>query len=81
MRSLAVGKPYVAGRTGWPEAAEYSFHRGEHELRLFLLGPMEEEIEAIARGECEFALVYEAPVILLLYRFGLTIPWSDAPFS
>lgn len=81
MHLLKVGKPYIDGRKGWPETVEYNFRRGEHELRMFLRSPSNEEVEAVARAECEFALVYEAPVIIVLSRFGLAIPWREAPFS
>jgi len=78
---LEVGQPYVAGRTAWREGAEYSFRRGEHELRIFLPSASPAEIEAVRAGEAEFALVVELPVIFLMYRFGSLFRWSDSTFS
>lgn len=76
-----VGEPYVPGRRNWPEHVEYNFRGGEHELRLFLADLTAREIQDVRRGEAEFALVVEQPVIAFCYRFGRAIPWSDAPYS
>jgi hypothetical protein len=81
MHALEVGKPYIAGRTNWPEAVEYSYRGGEHEVRMFLSAPSVQEVESVRSGKCEFALAIERPVIFLLYCFPPAIDWSDAPYS
>jgi hypothetical protein len=78
---LEVGKPYISGRREWPEGVEYNFRAGEHELCFFFRSPPRIEVEALLRGEAEFALVVDGPVIFLMYRFGEAINWSDAPYS
>ena len=35
---------------------------------------------AVARGEAEFALIDESPLLMLCARFGDAIPWISAPF-
>jgi hypothetical protein len=75
-----LDKPYVLGRTSWPEAVEYNFRSGEHELRLLLKWPSLAASNAVSHGPCEFALVVEGPVILFLYQFGAAIAWSDVPY-
>ena len=79
MHLYRVGEPYIVGRSAWPEAVEYNYRSGEHELRMFLRAPTPREIEAVRTGDCAFALAAEGPVIFLLYRFGDSISWSDAP--
>lgn len=37
-------------------------------------------VEAIVRGEAEFALIEEDAILLLCYRFGEALPWSVAPY-
>jgi hypothetical protein len=38
-------------------------------------------VQAVRKGECEFAVTVDGPVIFFLYRFGHAITWSDAPYS
>ena len=81
MKVFEVGKPYIAGRVNWPEGAEYNYHAGAHELRLFINSPSPKEIAAVSNWTSEFALAVEPPVILFLYRFVYGIDWRDAPYS
>jgi hypothetical protein len=76
-----VGQPYIPGRRNWPEAVEYNYRQGAHELRAFLPNLRPWEVEAIREGPCEFALAVERDVLFLLYHFGKALPWSDAPYS
>lgn len=78
---LEVGEPYIAGRTSWPEAVEYNYRAGAHELRMFFDSPRAPTINSVRAGAADFALVVEPPVIFLLYRFAPAIAWSDAPYS
>ena len=81
MPTLSVGSLYHPARTSWPECSQYNYRAGAHELLLFLHRPSEDEVAAIRTGESEFALYVSGLVILLLYRFGSAIQWSDAPYS
>ncbi len=96
MRDLQVGKPCRPGLTSAPagaestrrgaepklaEGAEYAFRGGEHELVVRLGGITRRELDDVNDGECEFALVVENDVLFFLYRFGRSLPWSDAPSS
>lgn len=84
MHELRVGQPYHPGRQSWPEVAQYQHRGGGHELLLCLACPTGTEVEAVRRGEAEFALYAHEDLIVLLYRFGAAgrgIPWSDAPYS
>lgn len=51
------------------------------ELILADLELSESAVRAVAEGPAEFALVREAPLIVLLYRFGPAVPWGDVPFA
>src|SRR5215831_8746401 len=81
MHVLEVEKPYIAVRTQWLEEVEYNYRGGEHELRMFFSAPGRQEVEAVRKGRCEFALAVEGPVIFLVYCFRPTVDWSDAPYS
>jgi hypothetical protein len=61
--------------------AQYNYRGGEHELLLFFNKPTPDEINAVRVGEAEFALFVERSLIILLFKFGDGIPWSDAPYS
>lgn len=80
LHAYEVGALYSPGRTSWPEAGEYNYRGGAHELRLFYANLKEPEIKAITRRPCEFGAVAVGPVLFFLYKFG-TNPWSDAPYS
>jgi len=76
-----VGKLYHRDVTRWPEAVDYNYRGGGHELRMFLNRPSIQEVSDIRHGEAEFGLLVEGTIIFLLYRFGKSIQWSDAPFT
>jgi hypothetical protein len=78
---LTVGAPYSPGVTRYPEVAQYNYRQGQHELVLFLERPSNPEQEAVRKGEAEFALYVDGPAIVLAYRFGSAVPWSDATYS
>lgn len=80
MEVYKVGKPY-SNRRQWPELAQYNYRGGEHELVLFLNSPTADEINAVRRESAEFGLFVERDLIVLLYRFGSALGWSDAPYS
>jgi hypothetical protein len=75
-----VGEPLQPGRRHWPAGAQYIYGLNGHELTIFLDRIDERLIQDIRYGEAEFALGINSPVIVLAYRFGRTIPWSDVPF-
>jgi len=41
----------------------------------------EDMVSEVSRGQAEFAMIVEPPVLVLAYRFGQSIPWGDAPYS
>ncbi len=63
------------------ERAQYTFVRREHELILTLRGVESRHAIAVARGEAEFALIDDTPLLVLCARFGDAIPWTCSPFS
>lgn len=81
MSTYQVGSLYHPDRTHWPEVAQYNYRGGEHELTIFLERPRTKELEAARVGAADFALIASPPVLLLCYRFGDGLPWSDAPYS
>jgi hypothetical protein len=77
-----VGEPFRRGRRSWPERAEFSCcPSGGHELTLFCPEVHDDLADEVRRGQAEFALIVELPVIVLAYRFGRSIPWKDVPYS
>jgi hypothetical protein len=81
MYRYQVGQLYSPTRRRWPEDVDYNFRAGQHELRLFFRNPSAVDIDAIARGPCEFALLRGRDTFFFLYHFGDAVPWSDKPFS
>jgi hypothetical protein len=75
-----VGEPLQEGRQRWPVGSQYAHGQHGHELTLFLPHISDQCIADVKRGEAEFALVAHHPLLLLAYRFGQSIPWSDAPY-
>ena len=75
-----VGEIFQRRRREWPEGAEFGFGPGVHELTLFHSEIGDELVDGVSRGPAEFALIVEPPLIVLAYRFGDAIPWSDVPY-
>ena len=61
--------------------AEYSYRDGVYELRLYMTSARAGAVAAVRRGESEFALIVEDPVIVLCARFGEEIPWVAATYK
>ncbi len=80
MHNYEVGKPYSATRKVWPEAVDYNYRGGEHELRLFWTQPSVGEVYEVSKSRADFAMLVDEGVIFMLYKFG-TMQWSDAPFT
>ncbi|MBS1807572.1 MAG: hypothetical protein JST84_05210 [Acidobacteria bacterium] len=59
----------------------YDYRAGHYQLVLCYNHPTPAEIQAAAADPAEFALKVVGPVIFVCFRFGRSIPWSDAPFS
>ena len=76
-----VGEPFRSGRSAWPEGAQFNYNVAGHELTLFYSNIRDDMIDEVRRGQAEFAMIVEHPVIVLAYRFGNSIPWGDAPYS
>lgn len=81
LHAYKVGELYSPNRTNWPEAGEYNYRAGAHELRLFFAGLKESEIKAITRRPCEFGATARGPILFFLYKFSGDTQWSDAPYS
>jgi hypothetical protein len=79
--TLRVGAPYNLGRRSYPEAVQYHYRAGGHELLMWLGRLTPRDVQAITRGPADFALAAHPPVLFLLYRFGAAIPWSDTAFT
>jgi len=80
-----VGKPYHPTRRHWPEAADYNYRAGGHELRIFLPRATSREINAIESGRIEFGLMVELPEIFVISRFhgpdGRLVTSFDCSYS
>ena len=69
MHTYIVGQLYDPSRKSWPEAADYNFRAGGHELRIFLGGATPREIAAVGTGRVDFGLMAELPEIFVVSRF------------
>ena len=75
-----VGELLKKGRRAWPAGSEFAFGPGGHELTIFQASIEPGLVEDVRRGPAEFALIVEAPVIVLAFRFGETGRWEEAPY-
>lgn len=78
--TLTVGRPYIESKTQWPEAVEYNYRSGSHELRLFYPNLSAQEIADVGRGLVRLAFAVRGDVIYLCWRFGEQ-SWCDATYS
>jgi hypothetical protein len=78
MQLLKVGQPYMPERRSWPEAADYNFRSGQHELQLFLSGPTPGEVAAIQAGPVEFGMSVEPEGLFVVTRFGRTLAFDSS---
>lgn len=72
--------PFVEGQTLWPQGAHYRYHRGGHDLARVVHGVEDDHVEAMERGEAEFAVVLVEPLIVFCSRFGTALPWLGGSF-
>lgn len=79
LRALVVGEPFHPEQVLWPEGAVYTITAEGHNLVLFVDEPGPEHATDVSAAEAEVGLFVDGPLILLLYRFGDSFAWSDAP--
>jgi len=65
----------------WPEGNWFTSRHGDYELILSRRDLADRQVSAILRGEAEFALAVEGPLVLLCYRFGAVFPWAYVAYS
>lgn len=80
MHKIEVDKPYLEGKSHYPNAVEFNFSKVGYELRLFFARPSKQEIQGIKRGAAKFEVLVEDKIIFLLYKFS-PLDWGDAPYS
>jgi hypothetical protein len=73
MHLLSVGQPYLSGLSYWPEAAEYNWRSGRHELRLFLARLTLKQVAAVRSGPVEFGMFVEREGLFVITRFGRSL--------
>ncbi len=75
-----VGEPLQRGRRHWPTGTQYTHGCNGHELTLFLPEIDDRHVQDVKNGEGEFAVIARLPLIVLAYRFGQSVAWSDVPY-
>lgn len=81
MPTIAVGQPYQKGVTQFPEMPEYNYWRGGHRLAIFMAGITPDELAAVKSAPVQLAFTVVGDVLVLQYRFGAGLPWSDATYT
>ena len=76
-----VGEPFRRGRHTWPPGALFTYGPGGNESTLFHSDIRQDMVHDVSRGQAEFGMIVEPPVLVLAYRFGQSIPWHDVPYS
>ncbi len=83
---LKVGEPYNPARPthprpAYPDALQYNWRSGVHELVIFQSRLTTREITGIRSGPLDLALVLSGQAIFLCFRFPGALDWSDAVYS
>jgi len=76
-----VGELFRQGRHSWPAGSRFTYSPGGLELTVFHPDVCDDVVDDVSRGQAEFALINEPPVIVLAYRFGQAVPWEDVPYT
>jgi len=76
-----VGEKLRKGRDSWPEGGHFICSPCGYELTMCRSDINADLIDEVRRGQSEFALVVEPPVIVLAYRFGQADAWNDISYS
>lgn len=80
MPGYRVGELFYSGRYSLPEGAQFSHGLSGYELTLIRSNLDLRLMHDISRGQIEFALIADLPVIVLAYRFGDATWWDDVPY-
>jgi hypothetical protein len=80
MYAYAVGKPYNAGKTVWPEMPALRLTAQGTQLLLFYRSPTDQEISAIRTGKASFGWIASELTGVLAFRFH-PLPWADVPYT
>lgn len=79
-----VPGPIAAKPSRVPGAIETARVRAcppDYELLIYVHRPASRQVEAVLRGQPEFALIVEEPAILIPFRFGDAFPWTVACYD
>jgi hypothetical protein len=82
VQSPVIEAQASGGRGGAPRppGSYYQYRSDRHEL-IRVIGRIEDEHRAaIGRGDAEFALVLEGPLLVFCSRFGAALPWSGSAY-
>lgn len=81
MALIKVGELLRLGITRYPEGSVFEYLEDGPVLFIYAGHPTQKEIEAVRKGNLEFALYETEYVLWVLYKIQGFGPWSDAPFS
>jgi hypothetical protein len=83
-RRYSDGQPFLAGRSGWPEAIDLSISGDVAELRIFRSHVTHGQIHAIRNGSARFGWIDGYYTAVLCFSFatdeGEQLPWSAVCF-
>lgn len=80
MGILEVSKPFLPGRSYYPEGARFSLDEEGPALYLFVASPTREEVREVRKGRLSIGLLSIPPALFIPFRFG-EMPWSEAVYS
>jgi hypothetical protein len=81
MRTLKVGELLEPGVTEFKEMPEYNYRSGSHRLIIAMKNIRRVELLAVKSVPARFAFTVIGDVLVFQYRFGTTLPWSDAAYT
>lgn len=81
MQKYEVGQKYPIPVPPGTDTCRMDYTQSGIYLEIFASNLGQQDIKSFKKDDIEIALYQKQPVILLLYRIGKFMPWSDVPYS
>jgi len=79
---LAIGEPFAAGVTSWPDNRfEYRFFSGNHLLQICVSSPKKRDLDNFSKGRVFVALRPFRSVLFFMFKIEGFYEWSDQGIS
>ncbi len=81
MYQYEIGQTYPVLGTKGVDSCKIDYTKGGIFLEIFAHNLSPKDLKSFKKDEVQLAIYEKMPVILILYKIGTFMPWSDAPYS